>query len=177
MGAAADPASLDANPVFGRPAFGRPAFSFKTAVHAYSALDSYLYGSPPGEDLAVREPRGRQSGRCPGSGIRGRGGRTQQTARSGRTSLYDAEGKVRHPCALDYSRALQVDRPAAEVVEQADAAAEQHGYQVDVDLVEESRSDALLHDAGGAHADVLVAGDRFGLLEGAFESVGDEGER
>jgi hypothetical protein len=43
-----------------------------------------------------------------------------------------------------------------------------------VDLVQESRSDALLHDAGGAHADVLVPGDRFGLLEGAFESVGDD---
>src|SRR5215211_7303014 len=82
-----------------------------------------------------------------------------------------------HPSALDHPRALQVDRPGAEVVEQADAAAEQDGYQVDVDLVEESRPDALLHDARGAHADVLVAGDRFRLLEGAFQAVGDEGER
>jgi hypothetical protein len=46
-----------------------------------------------------------------------------------------------------------------------------------VELVQESRPDALLHDAGGAHADVLAAGDRCGLLEGAFEPVGDERER
>src|SRR5512132_1877904 len=77
---------------------------------------------------------------------------------TGRTSLYDAEGKVRHPSALDHSRALQVDRPGAEVVEQADAAAEQDRHQVDVDLVQEPRPEALLHDAGGAHPDVLVAG-------------------
>src|SRR5690348_16157621 len=44
-------------------------------------------------------------------------------------------------------------------------------------LVQESRSDALLHDARGPHPDVLVAGDRFRLLQGAFQSVGDEGER
>jgi hypothetical protein len=31
----------------------------------------------------------------------------------GRTSLYDAEGKMRHPSALDHPRALQVDRPGA----------------------------------------------------------------
>src|SRR6266516_8066586 len=99
------------------------------------------------------------------------------TTRSGRTSLHDAEGKVRHASALDHPRALQVDRPGAEVVEQADAAPEQDGHQVDVDLVEESRSDALLHDARGAHADVLVASDRFGLREGALQSVGDERER
>ena len=36
----------------------------------------------------------------------------------GPTSLYDAEGKVRHPSALDHPRALQVDRPGAKVVEQ-----------------------------------------------------------
>ena len=45
---------------------------------------------------------------------------------------------------------------------------EQDGHQVDVDLVEESRSDALLHDARSAHADVLVAGNRVGLREGAW---------
>src|SRR5512132_1532979 len=94
----------------------------------------------------------------------------------GRTSLYDAEGEMRHPSALDHPRALQVDRPDAEVVEQGDAAPEQDGHQVEVDLVQEPRSEALLHDAGGAHADVLVAGDRLRLLQGAFEAVGDERE-
>jgi hypothetical protein len=65
-----------------------------------------------------------------------------------------------HPSALDHPRALQVDRPGAKVVEQSHAAAERDGHQVQVDLVQESRADALLHDARGAHADVLVAGDR-----------------
>src|SRR5215208_1389334 len=46
-----------------------------------------------------------------------------------------------------------------------------------MDLVQESRSDALLHDARGAHADVLVTGDRLRLLQGALESVGDKPER
>jgi hypothetical protein len=36
----------------------------------------------------------------------------------GRTSLYDAEGEMGHPSALDHPRALQVDRAGAEVVEQ-----------------------------------------------------------
>ena len=78
-----------------------------------------------------------------------------------------------HPSALDHPRALQVDRPGAEAVEQSDAAPEQDGHQVDVDLVQESRSDALLHDARGTHADVLVARDRLRLLQGAFQAVGD----
>jgi hypothetical protein len=36
----------------------------------------------------------------------------------GHPSLHDAEGEVGHPSALDHPRALQVDRPGAEVVEQ-----------------------------------------------------------
>ena len=44
-------------------------------------------------------------------------------------------------------------------------------------LVEESRPDALLRDAGGAHGDVLVARGRFRLLYGAFDAVRDERER
>ena len=81
------------------------------------------------------------------------------------------------PSALDHPGDFQVDRPGAEVVEQADATPEQDGHQVDVDLVQESRSDVLLHDARGAHADILVTGDRFGLLQSAFQAVGDEPER
>ena len=38
---------------------------------------------------------------------------------------------MRHPSALDHPRALQIDRPSAEVVEQSDAAPEQNGHQVD----------------------------------------------
>src|SRR5215216_564149 len=93
------------------------------------------------------------------------------------TSLYDAEGKMRYPGSLDHPGALQLDRPGAQMVEHPDAVSEQDGHQVDVYLVEESRSDALLHQARADHADVLVARDRFGLLSGAFEAVRDEPER
>ena len=113
--------------------------------------------SGPGDDATEREPQGDDE--------------------IGRPSLHDAEGQMCHPSALDHPRALQVDRPGAEVVEQSDAAPEQDGHQIDVDLIQESRSDALLHDACGAHADVLVASDRLRLLEGALEAVGDERER
>jgi hypothetical protein len=57
---------------------------------------------------------------------------------------------MRHPGALDHPGDLQVNRPRAQVVEQSDPAAEQEGHQVDVELVQESRSDALLHDARSA---------------------------
>jgi hypothetical protein len=63
------------------------------------------------------------------------------------------------------------------MVEQRNAAPEQDVHQVDMYLVEEPCFDALLHDARGTHADVLVACDRLRLLYGAFESVRDERER
>src|SRR5438045_256830 len=63
------------------------------------------------------------------------------------------------------------------MVEQGNAAPEQNGYQIYVDLVEEPSFDALLHDARSTHADVLVAGDRPRLLYGAFEPIRDERER
>src|SRR3954469_2213818 len=63
------------------------------------------------------------------------------------------------------------------MVEQRNAAPEQDVHQVHMDLVEEPCFDALLHDARGTHADVLVACDRLRLLYGAFESVRDERKR
>src|SRR5215218_8892956 len=90
----------------------------------------------PGDDAREREPQG-----------------DHEIERTSLDSLEDAEGEMGHPRALDHPRALQVDRPGAEVVEQADAAPEQDGHQIDVDLVQGSRSDALLHDARGAYAD------------------------
>jgi hypothetical protein len=50
-------------------------------------------------------------------------------------------------------------------------------YQVYVYLIEEPGLYALLHDARGTHADVLVTCNRLRLVQGAFESVGDERER
>ena len=84
---------------------------------------------------------------------------------------------MRDPSSLEHPGALQLDRLGAYVVEQPDAVPEQDRHQVDVYLVEEPRSDALLHEARADHADVLVACDRFRLLYGAFEAVRDERER
>jgi hypothetical protein len=78
---------------------------------------------------------------------------------------------------LDHLRTLQFDRPRAQVVEQSDTPSEQDGHKVYVYLVEKSRLEALLHDARGAHGDVLLARDRSRLLYGAFDAVGDERER
>ena len=71
---------------------------------------------------------------------------------------------MRDPGSLDHPGALQLDRLGAWVAEQPDAVPQQDGHQVEVYLVEESRSDALLHEACADHADVLVACDRFRSL-------------
>src|SRR5687768_5537708 len=46
-----------------------------------------------------------------------------------------------------------------------------------MNLVEKSRSDALLHQVRTDHADVLVTCDRFRLRYSAFEAVPDERKR
>src|SRR5215210_7316449 len=91
--------------------------------------------------------------------------------------LYDAERKVRDTRTFDHLRTLQFDRPRAQMVEQPDAVPEQDGHQVDVYLVEQTRPDALLHDARRAHGDVLVGRDFSGLIDGALHAVRDERER
>src|SRR5215207_10630192 len=63
------------------------------------------------------------------------------------------------------------------MVEQSDTVSEQDGHQVDLYFVEQSRSDALLRDTGGAYTDGLVACYCFRLLYGAFDAVRDERER
>jgi hypothetical protein len=83
------------------------------------------------------------------------------------TSPYDTEGEMNYSGGLDHPSVLQFDRSRAQVIKQRNTSSEQDGYQVDVYLVEESRPDALLRDAGGAHGDVLVVRDRFRLLDGA----------
>src|SRR5215207_6415505 len=90
--------------------------------------------------------------------------------------LNDAERKVSYPGALDHLRAVQFDRPRAQVLEQPNTSSEQYGRQVDVYLVEQPRPDALLRDARGAHGHVLVGRDRFRLLDGALNAVADERE-
>src|SRR5919112_2455391 len=91
--------------------------------------------------------------------------------------LHDAERKMCDPRALDHPRALQLDRPPTQVLEQPDAVPEQDGHQVNVYLVEKAGPDALLHDARGAYGDVLLARGRSRLLYGALDAVRDERER
>ena len=47
-------------------------------------------------------------------------------------------------------------RCAGQVVEEADAVAEQHGDEIDADLVEQAEVEALLGDVGSRDADGLV---------------------
>src|SRR5207248_3177871 len=70
---------------------------------------------------------------------------------------------------------LEVDGVGAEVVEQSDAVAEEDRDEVDLDRVEEARSQALLGQGRTDEADVLVSGYFFGLVDGALHAVGDEG--
>src|SRR5215203_4803057 len=71
--------------------------------------------------------------------------------------LYDAESQVRHALGrLHHAGALQVDAPGADVFEQPLALAEQHGDEVDLDLVQEPGPDRLLRHVCARHADLLV---------------------
>src|SRR5215210_1251316 len=63
------------------------------------------------------------------------------------------------------------------MLEQSDSPSEQDGHQVDVYLVKQSGSYALLRDTSGAYSDVLVLCDRSCLLDGALDTVRNEGER
>ena len=62
------------------------------------------------------------------------------------------------------------------MLEQSNTPSEQDGRQVDVYLVKQSGSYALLGDASGAYGDILVLCDRSCLLDGALDAVGDERE-
>jgi hypothetical protein len=64
------------------------------------------------------------------------------------------------------------------VLEQPDAAAEEHGGDMDLNLVEQPGLEVLLSDVRATgHRDVLVARGRPRLLERGFDAVADEGER
>jgi hypothetical protein len=93
------------------------------------------------------------------------------------TSLHDAESEMRDPSTLDHLGDLQLDQLRAQVVEQPHTIPEQDGYQVYVYLVKHPGLDALLHDARGAHGDVVVTRNRLRLLDGALDAVRDERER
>src|SRR4051812_25850549 len=76
---------------------------------------------------------------------------------------------------LDGPYLLELDIAAAEVVEQARATTEQHGHDVQLELVEEPGGQVLVDDLGAApEHDVLTVRGLFGLLERPLDAVGDE---
>src|SRR5579859_4475809 len=64
-----------------------------------------------------------------------------------------------------------------EMFKQADAITEQEWNQVDVDFVEQSSVEALLHNRRGSYHDRFLACDHFRLFKSAFNAVGDERHR
>ena len=74
----------------------------------------------------------------------------------------------------DDGRIPEDGRCAREVVEQAYSCAEQHGSQIDVDLVEQAGVQALLDRLGAVHSYGPRAGSGFRSSNRAFDAVGDE---
>ena len=57
------------------------------------------------------------------------------------------------------------------------ALAEEHGRQIDGELVEQDRVDALPDDVSRTDADNVIAGDRCGLHHRTLDADGDQGQR
>ena len=74
----------------------------------------------------------------------------------------------------DDCRIPEDDRCVREMVEQPHPCAEQHGSQIDVNLVEQPGVEALLDRLGAVHSHRLRVGSRFRSSNGAFDAVGDE---
>ena len=73
---------------------------------------------------------------------------------------------------------LGLDVVRTHAVEQSDSFAEQHGREVNLQFVEQSRVDELLNGVPSArHVDVRVARGCACLLQGALQAIGDEPER
>jgi len=74
-------------------------------------------------------------------------------------------------------RRLQLQLPAAEVVEEPNAVTKNQRCHVDLQLVEQAGLEILLGELrSSCDQDVSVTGGRSGLLERGFDAVGDEGE-
>src|SRR2546426_6824731 len=76
--------------------------------------------------------------------------------------------------ALDYGRVAEDDWGAGEVVEESNSGAEKNRCDVDVDFVEEASVEALLDGVGAVDSNGLPGSCGFGLVDGGFDTVGDE---
>src|ERR1700694_3440658 len=81
------------------------------------------------------------------------------------------------PFADAHLRVFQRNRCNLEMFKQADTVTKQERYQVDVDFVEQSSVEALLHNRRGSHHDLFDACDHFCLYNSRLEAVGDESHR
>ena|SRR5450755_2147900 len=59
---------------------------------------------------------------------------------------------------------------------QVDSVTKQEWYQVNVDFVEQSSVEALLHNRRGSYHDLFAARDHFCLFNSTFKAVGDESQ-
>ena len=71
---------------------------------------------------------------------------------------------MRDAVGLHYARALQVELPAVQAVEETHAVPEQDRSDAEAYLVEEVGAEELPCHVGGAHGDRSVTGDGPGLL-------------
>src|SRR5215216_1979530 len=91
--------------------------------------------------------------------------------------LYDAEPKMSYVRSLDRLYAFQVDRPSAEVIEQAHTSTEQDGRHVDMYFINQPCFDGLLQDTGCGYYDVFISCGFLRLTDRAFNAIADKGER
>ena len=89
---------------------------------------------------------------------------------------HDAVADMGDTIGLDHTCALELEPAIIEVGEQVDAAAEEDGDDVQVDLVQKARLQELLGDGDGADDNVSPAGNGAGLFERALKS-GQRGTR
>src|SRR5260370_34116875 len=91
-----------------------------------------------------------------------------------RSLLFDAVGEMDDPFADTHLRVFQCNGCYLEMFKQADTVTKQEWYQVDVDFVEQSSIEALLHNRRRSYGDCFNARDHFCLFNSAFNTVGDE---
>jgi len=71
-------------------------------------------------------------------------------------------------------RPIEEDRRCLQLVEEPHPGAEQHGHEVDRDLVDQAQLQALAGEVAWRDDDVQIARDRPRLLDGRWQPVGDE---
>src|SRR5512146_2274159 len=82
--------------------------------------------------------------------------------------------QVCNPYARNHRRVAKDDWCAGEAVKEPNAGAEQHRRDVDAEFVEKPSIQALLDRVSAVDPNGLPGGGGLGLVDGAFDAVGDE---